>query len=121
MPRPPSPFVQHLLDLLLPFGDVSARRMFGGYGIYRDGLMFGLVAHDEFYLKVDELTKPVFEEAGLEPFSFEMKNGKVGVMSYHRVPEGALSSPMAMKKWALLGWEAAQRNAASKKTQKRRK
>lgn len=121
MPRPPSPFVEHLLDLLSSFGEVSARRMFGGYGIYRDELMFGLVADDEFYLKVDEGTKPVFEEAGLEPFRFEMKNGKVGTMSYHRAPESALNSPMAMKKWAVLGWEAAQRNAASKVKPKRRK
>lgn len=121
MPRPPSPFVEHLLDLLSGFGEVSARRMFGGYGIYRDGLMFGLVADDELYLKVDELTKPTFDEAGLEPFRFEMKNGKVGVMSYHHVPESALNSPMAMKKWALLGWDAAQRNAASKTKSKRRR
>lgn len=95
--------------------------MFGGYGIYKADLMFGLVANGVFFLKVDEATKPTFEEAGLEPFRFEMKNGKVAEMSYHEAPENALNSPMMMKKWALLGWEAAQRNAASKRTSKRRK
>lgn len=121
MPRPPSPFVQHLLDLLSSFGDVSARRMFGGYGIYREGLMFGLVADEVFYLKADEVTKAVFEEAGLEPFRFETKDGRVATMSYRRAPDEALNSPMAMDRWARLGWEAAARNAAAKKTPRRRR
>jgi hypothetical protein len=46
-------FVEHVLELLAPLGNVSARRMFGGYGIYRDGLMLGLVASDVLYLKAD--------------------------------------------------------------------
>lgn len=43
-----SGFVAHLLELLEPFEGVAAKRMFGGYGIFRDGIMFGLVADGVF-------------------------------------------------------------------------
>jgi len=45
-------FITHLLELLEEFPDVTAKRMFGGHGIFRDGLMFGLVADSMLYLKV---------------------------------------------------------------------
>ncbi|NIR58502.1 MAG: TfoX/Sxy family protein, partial [Gammaproteobacteria bacterium] len=50
MATPASEFVSHLLDMLEPLGPVSARRMFGGYGIYLDRLMFALVADDSLFL-----------------------------------------------------------------------
>ena len=34
------------MELLAPFGNVRAKRMFGGYGIFKDELMFGLVADE---------------------------------------------------------------------------
>ncbi len=46
-------FIAYLLELLEPLGSVKAKAMFGGFGIYRDDLMFGLVSKDTFYLKVD--------------------------------------------------------------------
>ena len=113
MPLPHSPFVESLLDLLMPLGGVSARRMFGGYGIYKDGLMLGLVDSERFFLKVDDVTRPTFEAEGLEPFRFTSKAGKVSTMSYFMAPEAALSSSLRMKPWALLGWQAADRQAAT--------
>jgi DNA transformation protein len=120
MPRPLSPLVEHLLDLLSSFGEVSARRTFGGYGIYRDSLMFGLVADDILYLEADESNTAISEEAGLEPFRFEMKDGRVAAMSYRQTPDEAMNSPMAMERWARLGWEAAKRSEAAKRTPRRR-
>ncbi len=46
-------FVTYLLELLGPFGSVEAKSMFGGFGVYRDNLMFGLVSQDTLYLKVN--------------------------------------------------------------------
>lgn len=43
-----STFADDLLDLLSPLGNVSAKRMFGGHGIYKDGLMFGFIARGRF-------------------------------------------------------------------------
>ena len=60
-----SEFVTHVVDMLEPLGPVSARRMFGGYGIYLDGMMFALVADDILYLKVDGESRSEFTAVGL--------------------------------------------------------
>lgn len=103
-----SDFVDYLLELLYDFPDVTAKRMFGGYGIFRDGLMFGLVADSTLYLKVDKQNKSDFEERGLEPFTYEAK-GKPMQMSYYTAPEEALDDPDSMLAWAENAYQAAQR------------
>ncbi len=47
-------FLNYVLDQLSAWGSVSVRRMFGGAGLYREGRMFGLIADDVVYLKVDD-------------------------------------------------------------------
>lgn len=121
MPKPPSPFVESLLDLLAPMGEVVAKGMFGGYGIYKEGLMFGLVAWDRFFLKVDEETKEWFESRGCEPFVYKKSDGTSARMSYYEPLEEAFSSSIKMKSWAMLGWQAAQRGAVAKPAKRRAK
>jgi len=103
----------HLLELLQDFGEVSARRMFGGFGIFRDGLMFGLVADEVFYLKVDDQNRPDFEARGLEPFQYE-KQGKLQTMSYYQAPEEVLDNAEEMICWATGSFNAALRANAGK-------
>ena len=50
--------------------------MFGGQGIFVDGLMIALIARDVIYLKADAETIPAFEQEGLAPFSYATKNGE---------------------------------------------
>lgn len=109
-----SDFVAHLLELLAPAGEVVARRMFGGHGIFHDGLMFGLVADGIFYLKVDEVNRPEFDALNLPPFRYEGKNGKVAVMSYCQCPETALDGADRMLPWARSAMAAAERNRKPK-------
>lgn len=115
MPLPHSPFVDSVLDLLQGFGGVTARRMFGAYGIYKDGLMFGIVDGECLYFKADDENRATFVDAGLEPMTFTDKNGKSLTLSYHQAPESVFSNSARMKPWAMLGWQAALRNAAKKK------
>ena len=93
-------YVEHLLELLRPFGPVVARAMFGGHGLYRDGVFFAIVAYDTLYLKVDEQTAPDFEALGLGPFVYESKLGERIVMSYREAPPAALEDPAVMAEWA---------------------
>lgn len=120
MAKPFSPFVDGLLDLLATFGTMSARRMFGGYGIYRDGVFFALVDDDVVYFKVDDANRSAFEQAGQRPFTIEM-NGREETMSYWTVPDEALDSPARLRPWAQLGWEAACRAAEKKQAKAARK
>ena len=61
-------FVEYTLELLADLGAVRARSMFGGYGLYLDDLMFGIIADDVVYFKVDDTNRDIFLSAGLEPF-----------------------------------------------------
>lgn len=113
-------FVNYLLELLQTFGNVSARAMFGGYGIYKDALIFGLVIDDTFYLKVDDGNRGEFEERGLEPFLYESKNSAKQIsLGYYQCPEDALESAGLMVEWARSGYGAALRAAAKKHAVKR--
>jgi len=94
-----SEFVEYLQELFREFGDVDARRMFGGYGIYRHGVMFGLVADDTLYLKADKETEPLFTARDLPSFTYK-KKGKTVALSYYMAPEEALEDPTELCRWA---------------------
>lgn len=106
-------FVELLKDSLHGLGPVSVRRMFGGAGVYADGVMFGLIADDTFYLKADDATKSAFEAEGLAPFVYEGSGGTVA-MSYWRIPERLLDDPDEMVGWARTALGVARRKAAAK-------
>ena len=74
-----SDFVDNVLDLLGAWGGVAARKMFGGYGLYRQGLMFALVADDVLYFKVDDQNRAEFTAAGMGPFVYEGKSKPVSM------------------------------------------
>ncbi len=111
-------FVAHVLDFLEPLGPVSARRMFGGYGIYLDRMMFALVANDTLYLKVDDESRGEFEAADLEPFRYTRK-GKSYRMSYHAAPEDALEDAELLRDWARKAVDAAMRAARGQRPKKK--
>ena len=103
-------FTEYVLDLMQVVGPVTARRMFGGHGIYHAGLMFGLVADDTLYLKVDDLSRPAFEARDLPAFEFPQR-GRIVRMSYHLAPEEIHDDPALAADWARRAFEAALRSA----------
>jgi DNA transformation protein len=100
-------------ELFSEFGRVSVRRMFGGAGIFADGLMIGLIADGDIYLKADNLTVPDFEREGLKPFTYGAKRRRI-VMSYWRMPDRLLDDPDELARWARAALGAAKRSAANK-------
>ena len=65
------------MDLLIPFGDIAERKMFGGLGIFEAGGMFALISGDHLYFQVDDSNRPQYEA---------MCSAKFGNMPYYRVP-----------------------------------
>ena len=102
-------FVSYVTELLAPFGDVRARRMFGAYGIFRGELMFGIVADEALYLKADDVNRTDFEARGLERFVY-YKKGKPMYLSYYQAPEEALDNSGDMLDWAEKSFAAAIRS-----------
>ncbi len=110
--------IAHLMDVLRPLGGVAPRRMFGGAGIFRDGLMFALISDDALYLKADATTVPDFEAEGLGPFTYETKNGARSLPSYWRAPERLLDDDDEMRVWCRRAAEVATRAAKKPKDKK---
>jgi DNA transformation protein and related proteins len=108
-----------LTALFEPFGPVTVRRMFGGSGIYAEGLCFAIEADGEVYIKADVLSQPTFSAAGSTPFTYVM-NGKPKSMSFWRLPEIAHDEADALRRWAGMGLEAARRAAGAKGDRKRK-
>jgi DNA transformation protein len=102
MPKPPSKqqkLVEELDIKLAPLGHFRALRMFSGYGLYLDGAIFGLVARDRLWLRVDDRSRPDFQKAGMEPFAYS-RDGKSVSLTYFRCPAPVLADPPKLRKWA---------------------
>jgi DNA transformation protein len=109
-------FKDYIIDLMQSIGPVNAKAMFGGYGIFLNGLMFALIADSVLYLKVDEKTEKQFKTKGLEPFTYS-KKGKLFKMSYYQAPEEVLDDIEKMNSWAKEAYNTALR-VSSKKSKK---
>jgi DNA transformation protein len=101
--------IEFLKEQMAGFGPVSVRRMFGGAGLFRDGLMFALVVGDVLYLKADAASRGTFEAEGLEAFSYATSSGRNTIMSFMRAPEACLDDPDEMTGWCRLAFDAALR------------
>ena len=110
----------HLHDIFAGVAPVTIRRLFGGKGIYRDGLVFALEAFDRVWIKVDEETQPLFEAQGSQPFTYQGKSRTVS-LPYWSLPEAALEEPEEAARWANLGIAASRRKAAARPPAKPKK
>jgi DNA transformation protein len=103
------------------FGPVTVRRMFGGAGVYHDGLMFALIADEMLYLKADSVSRGEFEALKLPPFTYTAKGEKKIVMAYWRAPETCLDERDEMTLWAGKAFAAALRARKPAKVPKSRR
>ena len=103
-----SEFVEHVLEVLEHCGPIRAKRMFGGHGLYRDDLMFGLITDDVLYLKTDGESVALFEDRRLSPFVY-VKKGEPTKTSYYMAPEEMFEDPEAAEEWLRIACDAASR------------
>ena len=112
-------FIAHILDLLQDWDGVSARRMFSGYGLYREGAMFGLVARETLYFRVDAGNRPDFIAAGAQPFRYRRSaDREVAIQAYMECPPDLLEDEEALIGWARRALAAAHAANAAKPKRK---
>jgi len=123
-----APRVDHefISELFASFGPVTVKRMFGGAGIWSEGLMFGLVFDGAIFLKVDDTCIADFEREGSRPFTYARGKGRdridQHVLSYWRLPERLYDDADELAVWAGRALAIAQRKAfAAPKRAKRKK
>jgi DNA transformation protein len=117
-PEPPES-LQRLAGVL----PIEWRSMFGGIGIYSEGIFFALISSQgPLHFRVDDSNRPDFEKAGSEPFQFsshmKKREGEPIMTAYWRVPEKVLEKPATLRKWAEKALEAA-RAARAKRPRKK--
>ena len=112
-----SEFVDNLRDLFVSLQPLTSRRMFGGTGIFHQGLMFAMVIDDVLYLKSDSQSAELFEQHGCEPFTY-MRQGKSVSLNYYTAPESIFDDLDDAREWSELAFTAAL-HQSSKATKKR--
>ena len=102
-----------LKALFKPFGSVTVKRMFGGSGIYAEGICFAIELKGEIFLKTDSLSRAVFSAADSAPFTY-VARGKSRPTSYWSLPTLAHEDDDELRRWAGMGLDAARRAAAER-------
>jgi DNA transformation protein len=108
-------YLEYVLDLLTVIEPVQAKRMFGGAGLYHQGLFFGLIADDVLYFKVGDSNKADYEAAGSGPF----RPFGTYAMSYYEVPADVLEDPDELAVWALKAIEVVGKEVRNKAVAKK--
>ncbi|MBT9317008.1 TfoX/Sxy family protein [Leptothoe spongobia] len=112
-------FKDKIVNQLTQVAPVTARAMFGGYGLYADGVMFALIADETLYFKVGDENRADYLEADMGPFRYE-RHGQPIQMSYYQLPETVLEDPETLLSWIEKAQGAAHRSKKSKKSKKRK-
>ncbi len=112
-------FIEYVLhDAMQGIDGLTAKAMFGGHGLYKDGVVFGIIADDQLYFKVDVKNLPQYKERGSQPFKYEGKNRKLIALSYWEVPAEILEDRELLAEWVEASVAASLRNAKTKKIKK---
>jgi len=99
-------FLNFIMEKLSPIGEIKSRAMFGGYGIFYEGMMFALISEDVLYFKVNDSNPDTYKNAGSRPFPHGI--------SYWEVPTEVLEDTTKLYEWSGISIEIT-REAAKKK------
>ena len=96
-------FFEYVRDQLSQWSNIDKKRMFGVVGLYREGTMFGIIANNMVYLKVDDSNKQKFLDAGMEPLRVFKSNSEVP--SYYELPVEILENSEKFIEWAIQSYD----------------
>ncbi len=101
-------YLEHVLECLAPLGGVTPRAMFGSYGLFHEGDMFGLISRttSALHFKVSDSNRSAYEDAGSEQFRH---------MPYYEVPADVLEDVDALQEWARIAIDVGHATATKKR------
>lgn len=115
-----SELAEHVMEVLAPLGSIEAKRFFGGIGIRHDEVLFAMIMDETLYFRVDAESRPRYEAAGCQPFSYDTKTGSRAIEGFYTAPEDLFDEPAQMRDWARGAVATALRVKARKPTRKRK-
>jgi DNA transformation protein len=98
--------LDHVTGLLTSVGGISSKAMFGGYGIFHEGAMFGIVKGTGLFFKVNDSNRVDYEKAGSSQYK---------PMPYYQVPVDVINNTAALLEWARASINAAHETVTKKK------
>lgn len=101
-----SKFMEKVIALLAPLGEISSRPMFGGYGVFSEGNMFALISGAALFFKVGDSNKEIYVQAGSHQYK---------PMPYLEVPDAVMNDGGKLKEWAKLSISVADKSKKTKK------
>jgi DNA transformation protein len=99
-------FMEKVIGLLSPLGEINGRPMFGGYGVFSEGNMFALISGAALFFKVDDSNKDAYIKAGSKQYK---------PMPYYEVPDQIFNNSDKLKEWAKLSIALASKAKKGKK------
>ncbi len=114
MPADPG-LIEWAKEALESLGTITHRAMMGAAVLYCDGTVFAVVDDEAIYFKIDAVSAPIWDRAGLPPFTFTNASGETVSMNYRRAHDDVYDDPDAMRHWAALGIAAGLRAPAKKR------
>ena len=97
---PTTEYTEYVIELLEPIGPLRTGRFFGGVGISNGFVQFAMIMGNSLYFAVNEDTRVKYEQAGMQPFSYMTKKGRVQVCKYFELPEDILTDAEQLRLWA---------------------
>jgi len=107
-------FKQFLEELYEPLGGVTVRSMFGGLGVFKQAVMFGLVFDDVLYLRADEATAGRYADERSPQFIYKGMKGREVTMPYYRLPDRLYDDADEFIAWSNAAFAAAMTAATLK-------
>ncbi|HEY8085018.1 MAG TPA: TfoX/Sxy family protein [Methylophilaceae bacterium] len=99
-------FAEFVTEQMALFGSTITKAMFGGFGIYRDDLVFAIIVDDKLYFKVDATSVDEFTRLGLLPFTYEARGKRIS-MSYYEAPAEVFEDQQEMAVWSKKAYQSA--------------
>lgn len=90
-------FTDFILDQLAGLGGVTARSMFGGYGLYQGTRFFAILSRGRLFFRTDSTIRPAYSERGMKPFQ---PNDKQTLKNYYEVPADVIDDADELAAWA---------------------
>lgn len=103
-----------LYDLLGDIPGIASRAMFSGWALYKDGVVFGIIAAGELHFKADETIYDELARAGSRAFAYKRGDGKTVTMSYWSVPEEIMEDKDSFRMWTARAVEISQKSKKKK-------
>lgn len=105
-------YALYVKELLEPFGFITIKPMFGGYSVYLNDYIVGLIIESELYLKSNRQFDKFFKQYASEQFSYLNHKGKVIKMPYWKLPEAAWEDETLLRSFLNRSFQASKNSKA---------